>query len=142
MNLDEIRRYATGVYAIWLSMRYLVYARTLKRDIVVRRASIRSGVLLKISGLKSRFRSGKQRTVFLHYTKGSGARGKLRLTDTLCNCDGGQRVIGGCAHSVAILRHLFEQKSGECDPITTKSEDELLQSFKIGLQMEIEDEDD
>ena len=59
--------------------------------------------------------------------------GKLCLTDTLCNCDGGKRVIGGCAHSVAILPHLFEHKSGACEPITTESEDKLLQSFKIGL---------
>ena len=81
-----------------------------------------------------------QRTVFLHYTKGKG--GRLCLTDTLCNCDGGKRFIGGCAHSVAILRHLFEQKSGTCEPITTKSEDELLKGFKICLQMDIEDEDE
>ena len=140
MNLDAIRRYATGTYAIWLSLRYLVYARTLKRDIVVRKANIRNGVLLKVSGLKSRFRSGKQRTVFLFYTR-QRKKNDLLLTDTLCNCDGGQRVIGGCAHSVAVLRFLFEQKTGAHQSVTTKSEDELLQNFKIALETEIEDDD-
>lgn len=141
MDLQEIRRYATGSYAIWLSLRYLVYARTLKRDVVIRKANIRRGLLLKISGLKSRFRSGKQRTVFLHYTK-KGVNGSLRLTDTLCNCDGGRRVIGGCAHSVAILRYLFEQKTDTLESVTTKSEEELLQHFRIALEREVDDADD
>jgi hypothetical protein len=35
----------------------------------------------------------------------------LELTDTLCNCDGGLRTIGGCAHSVAITPSLRVEKS-------------------------------
>ena len=100
----------------------------------------RSGMLIKVSGLKSRFRGGQQRTVILHYTKVAG--GALKLADTLCNCDGGRRVIGGCAHSIAVLRFLHEKKSGSNEPITTKSEQDLLQSFKIELERLLEGDDD
>ena len=45
------------------------------------------------------------------------------------------------AHSVVVLRFLFEQKTVAHQSVTTKSEDELLQNFKIASHTKNEDDD-
>ena len=140
MDTQQIRQYATGPYALYLSMKYLVYARALSRNIKVQHAQIgRNKRLVKATGLKSRFRSQKQRTVHLLYTK---KRGLFQLTDTLCNCDGGKRVIGGCAHSIAVLRFVDEQKTGTEKLILTQSEQELMDCFDLDFSFDSDSDDD
>ena len=64
MDLDKIREYATGPYAVFLSMKCLVYARALSRNIIVRKAKLNKtartrakieneALLVKVSGSPS-----------------------------------------------------------------------------------------
>ena len=77
-------------------------------------------LLIKVSGLKSRFSPRLAREVFLLF-KGAPAK----LQDTLCSCHGGLRPIGGCAHAIAVLR-LLGQLTGRIMPDPPTRSEEML----------------
>ena len=68
------------------------------------------GLLIKASGLKSRYSAANTRTVYILF-KGS----LLEMMDTLCTCHCGLRTAGGCAHAIAILVKLG-QVLGNIEP--------------------------
>ena len=76
-------------------------------------------VMFKVSGLVSRFRSGLPRAIYLLYKKARGEQ--FELTDTLCSCDGGLRTVGGCAHSIAVLRYVHETQQQIEEPLPSRS---------------------
>lgn len=62
--------------------------------------------MIEASGIRSRFRTGVGRRVKILFEDG-------RIEDTMCSCPGGYRTIGGCAHSIAVLRLISELQSGQ-----------------------------
>ncbi len=106
---EKIREYATGNYAIALADPYLEQARENERTFKFFCARVNeSRILVKATGL--------QVVHLLYDTKSTHT-----LVDTHCTCDGGLRVIGGCAHAIAILRLLLELKGALPRSSVTKS---------------------
>ena len=117
MTEAEIRTYACGPYAMKLATPYVTFWSELEANIKFWYHKTPQGLLLKCSGLKSRFSPRIAREVFLLY-KGV----PLKLLDTLCSCHGGLRPIGGCAHAIAVLR-LLSQLTNRVEPVQpTRSE--------------------
>ena len=127
--------WATGPYALTLSEPYLEYVRALGRTVkFAARTVVRRGLLVRIKGLTSRFKSKKARIVHLLYRQGS-------LVDTYCTCESGMRTIGGCAHAIAVLRHILELKTGAAVPLPTKSRQVLDAMLRSNCVDVLEEED-
>ena len=84
MTKQEIRVYACGPYAIKLANPYVAYWAELDTELKFSHYKTSRLILIKVTGLKSRFSPGVAREVYLLY-KGS----PLKLLDTLCSCHGG-----------------------------------------------------
>jgi len=106
MSTESIRKYACGPYAMSLADPYVEFWRELGSEIKFSKYKSGNRVLIKATGLKSRYSPRNAREVFVLF-KGD----PLTLTDTLCSCHGGLRPIGGCAHAIAILI-LLGQRAG------------------------------
>ena len=77
-------------------------------------------------------------TIYLLYKSIDGV---MSLSDTMCNCDGGLRTIGGCAHSTAALRYILEVQNQNCVPSVDRSEKIFLEMFGFQSDDESADED-
>jgi len=148
-NLTEkdIRRWATGPYAIKLSAPYLQQARDLEKNYRflvptnAGRAIPKNKFLLKLNGLRSRFSPKKKgRLVHLLFTKQDG---EYHITDTLCSCDGGQRSTS-CAHGICALRYLWELRNDAESAQAVKSRYVVLNMHSeiCGSDSEFDSDDD
>lgn len=79
----------------------------------------RGKTLIKVCGIKSRFKSSTNRTVRILFSKN-------KILDTFCSCPAGTRNTG-CAHAIAVLRYIIEQKTG--NPTLPKSRSQALVDF-------------
>ena len=112
--------YACGQYAMDLTDPYLEFWPELGAEVKFHKMEPRGGLLIKASGLKSRYSPANARTVHILF-KGS----PLEITDTLCTCHGGLRTIGGCAHAIAILIKLG-QILGNIEPRQQTISEQIL----------------
>lgn len=117
-----IRKFAFGDYAIGLSERYVRHSQKLldenDRDFRFLQCTQRlrdDMVLVKVMGMKSRFKSSVARTVHVLFRQQG-------IEDTLCTCESGRRTIGGCAHGIAVLRMILRQQQGKTDTLYLKSD--------------------
>ena len=117
-----IRKFAFGNYAIGLSERYVRYSQKLLDDndrefrFLQCTEKLRGDmILVKLIGMKSRYRSGVGRTVYVLFRLGE-------IEDTPCNCESGRRTIGGCAHGLALLRLISRQQTGDTSTTYLKSD--------------------
>lgn len=144
-----VRQWAFGDYAIGLSERYVRHsAKALAEDDKEFRflgavKDLGDGVqLVKVVGMKSRFKSGEGRTIYILFDHG-------KIEDTLCNCGSGARTIGGCAHGIAFLRLIKKQQSGELHKHIELKSDSVFDSLTIpnfeddeATESDLEDEGD
>ena len=120
LTLEIIRVYACGQYAMDLADPYLEFWPELGAEVKFHKIEPLGGLLIKASGLKSRYSPANARTVYILF-KGS----PLEITDTLCTCHGGLRTIGGCAHAIAILIKLG-QILGNIEPRQQTISEQIL----------------
>lgn len=120
LTLEDIRVYACGQYAMDLADPYLEFWPELGSEVKFHKIKARGGILIKASGLKSRYSPSNSRTVFIFF-KGS----PYKIMDTLCTCHGGLRTIGGCAHAIAILIKLG-QIVGNIEPRKPTASEQML----------------
>ena len=92
-------------------------------------------ILIQVKGMKSRFRSGVGRTVFVLFKNGE-------IEDTLCNCESGQRTIGGCAHGIALLRMIKRQQDGTSGQLYSSKSDKIYDSLTIPNFTDVEYDSD
>eukprot|EP00479_Gromia_sphaerica_P010784 TRINITY_DN5079_c0_g1_i1.p1 TRINITY_DN5079_c0_g1~~TRINITY_DN5079_c0_g1_i1.p1 ORF type:complete len:133 (-),score=4.48 TRINITY_DN5079_c0_g1_i1:155-553(-) len=110
---DEIiRKFSFGDYSIVLSERYVRHFHTSleQNDKIFRflqnsRKLLGCAVLVQVRGMKSRFRSGVGRIVFVLFKKG-------QIEDTLCNWVSGKRATSSCAHGIAVLGLIKKEQEG------------------------------
>lgn len=126
-----IREWSFGDYAIGLSERYVRHsAKALAekdKDFHFLAAAKDLGddlLLVKVVGMKSRFKNSEGRTVYVLFCCGA-------IEDTLCNCGSGKRTVGGCAHGVAFLRIIKKQKAGELDKYVALKSDSVFDTLTI-----------
>lgn len=107
LKMEDIRRYCCGDYPIHLSERYLEFSKDNKslRFLVAKNKVPRGKILVRVYGMRSRFRSSVNRKIEILFSKNG-------VEDTLCTCPGGNRSTG-CAHAVAVMRYIAEEQSGE-----------------------------
>ena len=74
--------------------------------------------------MKSRFRNGIGRTVYILFSNG-------KIVDTLCNCGSGKRTIGGCAHGIAFLRIIKKQQQKELYKLVELKSDFIFDTLTI-----------
>ena len=92
-------------------------------------------ILVKVSGMKSRFKAGVGRTVFVLFKDGG-------IEDTLCSCESGKRTIGGCAHGVAFLRLIMKQQKGSDGKFFSLKSDSAFDSLTIPDFEDVESDSD
>ena len=124
MTEQDIRKYACGPYAMKLARPYVEFWNELETERKFFHYTTPQFVLIKASGLKSRYSPSLAREVYLLF-KGS----PRMLSDTLCTCHGGLRPIGGCAHAIAVLRLLGELTQRIAPQQPTKSEQLLKRAL-------------
>ena len=107
LTIDNIREFCCGSYPIDLSERYLEYSKDNEslRFMVATNKVPRGKTLIRVYGVRSRFRNSVNRRVEILFSKDS-------VVDTICTCPAGKRSMG-CAHAVAILRYIVEEQSGK-----------------------------
>lgn len=137
-----IRKFSFGDYAIGLSERYVRHSQKLldKDDkdfrFLQNSKKLSNGmILIQVKGMKSRFRSGVGRTVFVLFKNGE-------IEDTLCNCESGQRTIGGCAHGIALLRMIKRQQDGTSGQLYSSKSDKIYDSLTIPNFTDVEYDSD
>lgn len=126
-----VRDWAFGNYAIGLSERYVRHSAKLLADkdkdfhFLSAVKNLGEGlVLVKCIGMKSRYKSGEGRTVYVLFHDN-------QIEDTYCNCGSGARTIGGCAHGIAFLRIIRKQKAGELNKHVQIKSDSVFDSLTI-----------
>ena len=126
-----VRQWAFGDYAIGLSERYVRHsAKELEkgesdfRFLAAVKQFAPGLYLVKVIGMKSRFKRGEGRTVHILFDDGE-------IEDTLCNCGSGKRTIGGCAHGIAFLRLIMKQQAGKLNEYVKLKSDEIFDSLTI-----------
>ena len=104
--MESIRAYACGDYPIHLSERYLEYSKDNQelRFLVAKSKVPRGKTLIRVYGMKSRFKSSINRTLEILFSK-------TGVVDTWCRCPGGKRSTG-CAHAIVATRYIAEEQSG------------------------------
>ena len=122
--MDDVRRYCCGHYPINLSERYMRFCEDSDVETKFMAAKPLSGsrTLIRVRGIKSRFKNSTNRTVEVLFSK-------TEILDTLCTCPAGRRNTG-CAHAIAVLRYIIEQQTGKASLPKTQSE-ELVELIKI-----------
>ena len=124
LDMDDVRKYCCGGYPIDLSERYMRFSDDsdgVVRFLVTKTLS-RGRTLIRVRGIKSRFRNSVNRTVEILFSK-------TFILDTRCTCPAGRRSTG-CAHAVAVLRYIIEQQTGEPSLEPSQSE-RLVDLIKI-----------
>ena len=120
MSDEDIRKYTCGPFAMKLASPYVSFWAELGTDVKFSRHCTPRLLLIKASGLKSRYSPRIAREVYLLF------KGKPHtLQDTLCTCHGGLRPIGGCAHAIAILC-LLGQLTNRIEPRKQTRSEEML----------------
>ncbi len=132
IDLQSLRDWACGSYAIRLSLQYLHHANEFKYY-----RSTSHPLDIKITGIVSRFSSNKinpkMHKVYLRFSD-DGNDVDLSGCFSYCTCKTGQRVCGGCAHTVAVLfiliHHLQSKPLPNILPRASLMENKFLDCLK------------